>query len=614
MKPAIYDAFGQPGKHIDASILVRRWDVGLSYGLFGGAVGYFPIAGWGMGWKDTFRALALDPAFYSRIDNPQWMSDWSTLAIATIVGLATGAGMAYLGLIPRANQWVVSGPKLLEGKDAIREARRRSPSMKERLADRFGMFIHPDLWLAKKVLSRHILMYGSVGSGKTQILLALLQQVFRHKDAKALIYDVKGDITSKFPQASICSPFDARSRVWWVARDVRTATQAAAFADSLIPEDSGSGKFWTQAARQILLGVVRSLQNEKPQRWTWADLAQRVSLRAQEMAPILDKNYRKAHGLIANPESQTSFNVLATLQGYTRVIDDLARAWPDYELGKNLTAETPWPGENEEDRWNAQWLRGRRLFALTDWARDDYNGPKKVIVQSGPDSTLTAAYIAAMVNVAVPAIISPQLPDNESGRFLGFFLDELASIGKLNFAPLVDKGRSKGCVVVAATQDLAQLRTPSLYGEHQTKALQGMVGTHIVCQIQMGETREELSKLMGNNNVARMDHGAGSRLSNEARPVVYPSQLTDKLGFRKTRKAPGFIIRAIVQQGGDLLLLDFPGQPMPDLRPGQIPAKWTKQAGGLEKERPEERASATWAGKAMGEAFNEQEIDSMFQF
>lgn len=624
MKPTIYDAFGPPGKHIDASTLVRRWDLGLAYGALGAIVGFLPFAHWGLGWRDTARAFALDPAFYSTIDNPTWQSDWSVLAAGVATALLAGAGLAFAGLIPRSNQWVVSGPRLLEGKDARKEARRRSPPIKDRLTDPFGLPLHPDLWLSKKVLSRHILLHGSVGSGKTQILLAMLQPIFANPVAKLFLYDVKGDFTAKFPQATIVSPFDQRSRVWWVARDVRTATQAAAFADSLIPEDSGSGKFWTQAARQILLGVVLSLQNEKPQRWTWTDLAQRVSMKAKDLAPVLDRNYRKAHGLISDPTSQTSFNVMATLQGYTRVIDDLARAWPDYEVGKDLAPETPWPGEKEEAAWNATWLKGRRLFSITDWAMDDYQGPKKVILQSGPDAGLVSAYIAAMVNVAVPAIISPQLPDNEEGRFLGFFLDELASIGRINFQPLVDKGRSKGCVCVLATQDLAQLRAPSLYGEHLTKALQGMVGTHVICQIQMGETRDELSRLIGSNNVARMDHGPGARLSNDGKPVVYPSQFTDMLGFRKTerwwwrfsptkRNDPGFIIRALVQQGGDVLLLDFPGQKLPDRRAGQVPARWTQRPAGLEPERPEDQMMNTWADKPMGKTFSGEEIDNMFR-
>lgn len=566
----------------------------MGYGLLTATAVFLLAGGLGLGWRNTLRALSLDPAFFSRIDNPQWLADWAWLTVASVLGLAAGVAAGWVGLTPRSNHWIVSGPRLLEGVDALREARRRSPSQKERLADRFGMWIHPKLFLPKKVLARHILLYGSVGSGKTQILLALLQQIFTQTDAKLFLYDVKGDFTSKFPSASIVSPFDRRSRVWWVARDVRTSTQASAFAESLIPEDSGSGKFWTQAAQQILLGVVRSLQNEKPEAWTWMDLAQRVSLRAQEMAPILDRNYRKAYGLISNTEGQTAFNILATLNGYTKVIDDLARAWPDYE---------------RFDR------SGRaRLFSITDWAQDGYKGPHKVIVQSGPDRGLTSAYIAAMVNVALPAIISPQLPDNESGRFLGFVFDEMSSIGKIEFAPLVDKGRSKGVVVVAGVQDLAQLR--EIYGDNQVKALQGMVGTQVICQVQMGETRDELSRLIGNNNVARLDHGPDARLSNDSRPVVYPNQLTDQLGFRKVPKRklsdPGFSIRAIVQQGGDLLLLDFPGQPMPDRRPGQIAASWTTRPAGLEKLRDDETHAAL-SGKQMGEALDADTVRALMQ-
>jgi hypothetical protein len=590
MKQAIYDSFGAPGKHVDSSIRVRRWDLGLAYGALGSALGFFPIARWGMGWHDTWRALALDPAFYSRIDNLQWAQDWTTLAVATTTGLIAGGGLAYAGLIPRSNQWVVSGVRLLEDKDARKEARRCSPPLKDRLTDPFGLPLHPDLWLSKKTLSRHMLIYGSVGSGKTQILLAMLQPLMANPAAKLFLYDVKGDFTAKFPHATIVSPFDRRSRVWWVARDVRTSTQAAAFADSLIPEDSGSGKFWTQAARQILLGVVRSLQNENPEQWTWTDLAARVSMRAQEMAPILDKSYRKAYGLISNTEGQTAFNVIATLNGYTKVIDDLARAWPNYDV---------------VDKQGK-----RRLFSITDWAADNYKGPTKIIVQSGPDAGLTSAYIAALINVAVPSIVSPQLPDNEAGRFLGFYFDEMSSIGKIDFAPLVDKGRSKGVVVVAGIQDLAQLK--ELYGDNQVKALSGMVGTHIICQIQMGETREELSKLLGTQKVARLDNHPDARLNNEGQPVVYPAQLTDMLGFRKTKRAPFFEIRALVQQGGDLLLLDFPGQPLKDRRKGQEPAAWTTRAAGFEKPRDDLTGEAVLAGKEMGEQLDQGELDRLF--
>lgn len=577
MKPVIYDSWGQPGPHIAPDVPVRRWDQGAAYGALGFLVGFVPLTVGLLGLADLWRVLALDPAFFSRIDNPQWLRDWCVLTLATMTGMGLGGGLAWLGLIPRKNVWVVSGPQLLEGKAALREARRRSLPVRERAADPGHLALHPDLVLSKAQLSRHLLLYGGVGSGKTQLLLGLLRQIYKRRD-KVFVYDIKGDLASYFPNMSLVSPFDARSRTWHVARDVRTPTQAAVFADSLIPEDTGSGKFWTLAARQVLTGALISLQNEKPETWTWPDLAQRLTLQAEALAPILEANYRKAYGLLSNPQSPTSFNIHATLGGYTRVVDDLARAWPQV---------------------------GKRWFAITDWVRDDYDGPRQIIVQAEPDATLTAAYISALVNVAVPEIISPSLPDYERGRFIGFVFDELSSIGKIQFAPLVDKGRSKGVVVIACVQDLAQLR--DLYGDNQVKALTSMVGTQIICRIGMGETREQLAKLLGTNKLASMNYKEGAVVHTDGAPVVYPHQLTSDLGPVKTKTPPGYAIRAIVQQEDDLLLLEFPGQPMKARRPGQIKAAWLSERGEVV---PTHEAAGAAAGQE-GRALDPQELEQI---
>ncbi|MDZ3799126.1 MAG: type IV secretion system DNA-binding domain-containing protein [Xanthomonadales bacterium] len=571
----VYDSWGQPGPHIAPDIPVRRWDQGVAYGALGFLVGCVPLAVGLLGWTDLWRAITQDPAFFSRIDNPQWLRDWCGLAVSVLLGLGLGGGLAWLGLIPRKNLWVVSGPQLLEGKAALREARHRSLPVHERATDPGNLALHPELVLSKAQLSKHVLIYGGVGSGKTQLLLGMLRQIYRRRD-RLFLYDVKGDFGSYFPNMSIVSPFDARSRVWHVARDVRTPTQAAVFADSLIPEDKGAGKFWTLAARQVLTGALISLQNEKPEAWTWPDLAQRLALQAEEMAPILEVNYRKAFGLLASPQSQTSFNILATLGSYTRVVDDLARAWPTI---------------------------GKRWFAITDWVRDDYDGPRQIIVQGGPDATLTAAYISALVNAAVPEIISPGLPDDERGRFIGFVFDELSSIGKIQFAPLVDKGRSKGVVVIACVQDLAQLR--DLYGDNQVKALTSMVGTQVICRVGMGETREQLAKLMGTHKLASMNYKEGAVVHTDGAPVVYPHQLTSELGPVKTKASPGYAIRAIVQQQDDLLLLEFPGQPMKVRRPGQVQAQWMSERGMMLAPRK----TATGAAGEEGRALDPQELD-----
>lgn len=576
----VYDAFGSVPGNIAPSVKVRYWDQALMAGVatFGGlwagglALG-LALPGPSMGGSYSHHltgaislalhyataTISLDgpaSAYLESLQHP-WQAVWRVGAPLALAAFA-GAWVTVRALVPRSNTWHISGPRLLEGKEAVAEAKRRSLTPKEQEADPLCLALHPDLALSKKHWSTHGFIYGSVGSGKTQVLLGIVKQII-DRDDKLFLYDVKGDFTAKFRRAIIVSPFDARSYVWDVGRDVRTPTQAAAFAASLIPEDTGNGKFWTIAAQQLLTGAIRFLQNTKGIEWGWQDLADAVAQGAPQMLPMIQEHYAKAAPLIANAESQSTASLLATLAGFTRVIDDLALAWPK---------------------------RSKRSFSITEWARDEYTGRKQVIVQAGNDAQLSKAYVAAMFNVVVPTIISPALPDNEEGRFIAFILDELPSLGPVNIAPIIDRGRSKGCVLFACCQDTGQLK--SVFGEQQAKSLLSMVGTHIVCKVQAGETREEVARLLGKNKVAWRTHDDKATTHEESRGVVSSNDLTDRLGFRKGKKMGphGFGIRAIVQTSGDPLLLDFPGVVLPDKRPGQVAAKWTKGPAGPTSSTP----------------------------
>ena len=85
------------------------------------------------------------------------------------------------GLIPRSNTWHVSGAQLLQGKEALTEARRRSLTKKEQEDELHALSLHPDWIASKKLLARHMFIYGSVGSGKSVILKHLLEQTVRLK-------------------------------------------------------------------------------------------------------------------------------------------------------------------------------------------------------------------------------------------------------------------------------------------------------------------------------------------------------------------------------------------------------------------------------------------------
>lgn len=417
---------------------------------------------------------------------------------------------------------------------------------------RMSLRLHPELHLPKSHWSRHTLLQGSVGSGKTQILLPIIEQII-WADHKLFLFDTKGDFTSYFKKPIIVCPFDERSYYWDIAADCRYPLQAAMLAEILIPgsPDQKNGDFWSMAARQLLVAAIRSLQVEMPGVWTWADLASLKNQSAEAMLPMIQQHFATAASLVENTESQTTASLLSTLVAQTKMIDDLAMAWPVRK-------------EN-------------RRFAITEWAQDGYKGRKQVIVQSGPEEGMTKAYISALVNLAVPEIISPKLPDAEKDRFIGFVFDELASAGKINIGSLIDKGRSKGVVFIGAFQDISQIK--ATYGEDFQKALTSMVGTHVICQLQMGETREKAAQQLGKHRVAYRTHDEKATVHEESRALISPGELTDRLGPRKGKQygPHNFGVRAIVQMGGDPLLLDFPGVVMKTKRPGQVPARWMTQ-------------------------------------
>lgn len=507
-------------------------------------------------WADNPAATQVSPlALHVRL-LPAWLA-----------AAAAGSWSLIRGLKPQSLTGHVAGPCLLEGKEAIRTARLLS---KHSLAGSEGWVkLHPALDRAKRDWTRHTLIYGGVGSGKTQIVMRVVEQVIRRR-MKAFILDTKGDYTSRFPEACILSPWDRRSRYWDIAADVDTPAKAAAFASSVIPDEPGPNRYFTVAAQLIFTGCIRALQAAKGLTWTWRDLDALTSLAAKDLAPVLAEHYRKAHPLITSGESSTA-SVMASLAAFTSTISQLAEAFGD--------------GTHSDGS-------PRKRLSLTAWARDSYRGKPAIIAQAGPDPSLSQRYLAAAINILVPEIISPTLPDDvqPDGRAIWFVLDELAAIGKVQLGPLIDKGRSKAVSAIIGVQDQAQVA--EIYGDHFARALAGMVGTHIVCQLQMGETREQVASLIGSRRVsitAPSPSGGHAAVHEEQRQLVQPSELTTRLGFRRGKRygSAGFGIRALLNAGTeDLMILDWPGLVLPERRPAFVPARWTKPTGARETTQP----------------------------
>jgi hypothetical protein len=587
----VLDCFGPPPATLPPSALFRRWDEAMWLAGFVATVVYTSIA-WAL--ARPLPLLGTSPlSFRSLLTAPlqgRVLLD-APLPLSARVGVMLGSalllgGWAFVSALkPQGGLKHLGGPHLLEGKEALDEA--RYETRKERGNAKTGFLrLHPALGLPKSRWTRHLLIYGSVGSGKTVILTPIVQQAME-QNLKCFIYDVKGDFAARFAGAALVSPWHADSRVWDIGADVRTPSQAATFAQAFIPEGEGSNKYFSIAAQQLLVGVLIALQAERGREWGWKELGDRLTADRATLAAILAEHYPKASPLIASEDSTATASVMATLAAYTKPVDDLAAAWGGYD-------------------------GARKSVSFRRWVRDDFQGRRQIIVQAGPDAALTSAYIGAMIRLLESYIISAQLPDDEEGRSLLFFLDELPSL-RVDVSALVDKGRSKGVVMVMGLQSLALLR--DAIGPNKTQALSSMVGTHIVCRMQLGEDRDQVAALFGRERVAlnAISQGSGGggpsgsiAVHEETRAVVDPSLLSTDLGvIRKKRKdwPHDYAIRALVSLGGDALMLDFPGIERAPVVPFKA-AAWTRSArGGVsrqsnETQRPEQKHSGDTAAPA----------------
>jgi hypothetical protein len=480
---------------------------------------------------------------------------------ASITAFLVSGWIFLLSLTPREQFIHVKGAILKNGKDSVLEMARMT---REGGKDIF-MYLHPDLGLPKKAWTRHTLIYGSVGSGKTQILLGILKQIF-DKNIKAIIYDIKGDFTAKFSKAILVSPWDQRSAIWDIARDIDTDSATRSFANSLYPTKPGDkNSFFSQAAAAILIALVKSLYNDFGGKWGWAELDQRISLPQNKLLHYMVKFNPSQASVIEDEKSQSTSSVLGTFANGALVINQLAQAWG---------------GKGDEQR---------PRLSLKKWLRDDYKGVRQIILQGGKDTSLQAAYIAAMINSLVPEIISPALPDDELGRSLFFIIDEFPTIGKIAIQNIIALARSKGGMAILGYQAISQVK--EIYGDDFAKALPAMVGTQIVCQLGPGETRHSVAQLIGKRRVAviqnNYSHGGGqhsvsSSYHETERELMSEQELTTSLGTSKRWEG----VRSLYMSGDKTLVLDFPFITMKDERPSFVEASWCRSLIREENETP----------------------------
>lgn len=109
--------------------------------------------------------------------------------------------------------------------------------------------------------SKHIQIMGDTGTGKSTLLMQILQQVERRGES-AIVYDPAGEFTERFYSEHrgdwILNPLDARSPYWTPASELRNPAEARTIATSLYqPTNDKKGEFFTETPQKIFAHLLK---------------------------------------------------------------------------------------------------------------------------------------------------------------------------------------------------------------------------------------------------------------------------------------------------------------------------------------------------------------------
>ncbi|MBU2844478.1 type IV secretion system DNA-binding domain-containing protein [Acidithiobacillus ferriphilus] len=411
------------------------------------------------------------------------------LAMGAAAGVLAGAALGWkLGDIPgeihiRGSQ-LTRSPKRLQ--KAVLQA---SPPV---AGKNEGVRIHPRIQTTEHLETSHTLIVGGAGAGKTTILWPMIDQIISRGD-RAIIFSFKGDFEQRIGsgekigrQFALLAPWDSRSALWAVGRDIQTRLDAEALANTLIPEPAGGSKsdpMWTNGSRSLLVGIISDVQREHGAAWGFAELAKRSAEALADfpvLKKIIERESPQAYSLISGgASSKTTASFLATISSFLTQVINLGVAADN--LKKSAAGK--------------QW-------SVNSWLSDASPTPRVAVLGFRPSAkAISQAWGSSIIEQIVLKL--SDLPDvSPDQRRIWLILDEAPKLGQVpSITDALETLRSKGVRVILGTQGIDQIE--ETYSKNIARSWATQTAIKIIGRIGEPESQKWASSLIGERELER---------------------------------------------------------------------------------------------------------------
>ena len=359
--------------------------------------------------------------------------------------------------------------------------------------------------------TRHTIVSGTTGSGKTVLIADLVEQI-RERGERCIVYDKMGSYTETFfdeHRDVLLNPLDRRAPHWSPFLEARTARDFDTMAAALIPrQKDAADPFWITAARQLFSHGAAVL-------WQRGETRNRVlvgHLLKTELSALADAMEGTVAQSIVDPANpKTALSVRAMLTANIGAMDLL----PDEGIP----------------------------FSIREWI--ERGDPGFLFLTSrGDQHASLRGLISTWLEIAVNTLLS--LPRRDSRR-TWVILDELPTLHQLpSLRPGLAESRQFGGCFVLGVQVFSALR--DLYGRDGAETISGLCGTRVVLAAPDKDTSEWSAESLGRVEVETFSEGVsyetahgGVTLSTrrDLRPLVLPAEVARLENLSGYLKFPG---------------------------------------------------------------------------